>query len=88
MSKIKIRIVGGSVFIRIPYKHGTVVWEWNTVDNVWSLRRHGFYSPNKVKKFHAEYIMGTGLYSEIRRFAAASHCYEILNNLRALRGNL
>ncbi|PPD55549.1 MAG: hypothetical protein CTY12_00805 [Methylotenera sp.] len=86
-SKLKIQR-NGDIYVILPYKNGKVTWSltWNGNYNFsWRVvNRPDNYKPERVDRAHKQYLLGKTLRLRIKRSAAASHMWWLLDKLKGV----
>jgi hypothetical protein len=95
--KTKVTVRADEVLVKTPYKNGFVIWSLESIHDVWDynlgLDSYSYthvwrlyskkkeYNPERVERWHSEFLYGHNLMSMIHRTAAAKHNYDLLNLL-------
>jgi|688.fasta_scaffold2130064_1 hypothetical protein len=97
-TKVTISQDGDRIFLRTPYKKGYVVWlleELQSYDSSYYRYTHEWvlyskkreHNPERVARWHKEYLFGFNVLSMIRKTAAAKHYYSLLKDLNDIEIN-
>lgn len=94
-TKVTISKEGDRIFLRTKYKNGYVVWlleellpyddSFNNYTHEWVLySKKREHNPERVARWHCEFLFGYQVFSLIRKTAAAKHHYSLLKNLHSV----
>lgn len=85
--KVKVTVTKEDmVLVKVPYKNGYVTWKLYRESPArfeWGIYRKKMnYQPLRVKTMHRQFLNGKLVRSKITNAAAASHKYDVLDQLK------